>query len=295
MTDRRPPAPLTCDEVRDLAAGFVLGALEPAEMEAVRDHLASCSEAHEEVAELGGTATYLADAVEPVEPPSALGARIVAAVAAEAGAGAAPSGAVPAAATESGAARPEPAPPAVAMAGTTEVRGTVTSLDSERRRRRPILAWVAAVAAVLLIVALGAWGVSLRRDLDAAQAYGAAVDQVLAVAGSPGGQAALLTSAEPGGPSGIAGLGADGSIEIAVRGLAPISGTEVYEAWVVGSDGVPVAIGSFTPNAAGFGSLATTSSVTGPGVTIGLTREPTPGRTTPTPPMIVSGVAAGTT
>jgi hypothetical protein len=51
MTDpRRPggqPGGLTCDEVRDLAASFVLGALSEPEMDAVRDHLADCPELHE--------------------------------------------------------------------------------------------------------------------------------------------------------------------------------------------------------------------------------------------------------
>ncbi|HSS36485.1 MAG TPA: zf-HC2 domain-containing protein, partial [Patescibacteria group bacterium] len=70
MTDRRPPTPLTCDEARDLAAGFVLGALAPDEMVAVREHLATCAEAHPEFEELGGVVPYLADSLEPVEPPA---------------------------------------------------------------------------------------------------------------------------------------------------------------------------------------------------------------------------------
>ena len=67
---------LSCDEVRDLAAGFVLGALDPAAMHDVRDHLATCPEAHPEMHELGGVVPYLAESVEPVEPPTALGGRI---------------------------------------------------------------------------------------------------------------------------------------------------------------------------------------------------------------------------
>ena len=48
MTDPRlpgsQPGGLTCDEARDLAASFVLGALSDAEMDAVREHLASYDE-----------------------------------------------------------------------------------------------------------------------------------------------------------------------------------------------------------------------------------------------------------
>ena len=47
------PRILTCDEVRDLAPLFVLDALDPVEMAAVREHLATCTEAHEELVELG--------------------------------------------------------------------------------------------------------------------------------------------------------------------------------------------------------------------------------------------------
>ena len=47
-----------CDRVRDLAPGFVLGALTPDEDREVREHLASCPEPHEEFAELGGVTDH---------------------------------------------------------------------------------------------------------------------------------------------------------------------------------------------------------------------------------------------
>jgi hypothetical protein len=169
------------------------------------------------------------------------------------------------------------------------------SLSAERTRRRSPLAWVAAVAAVLVLVGLAAWNVSLRQDLDNAEAYAIAVDRVLTLAATPGGEAAILAPAVAGGPSGIAAVGADGQVQIAMRGLAPTAGTEVYEAWLIGSDEVPVAIGSFVPNAQGFGTLTVSQAPSSSGVTIALTREPTAGRTTPTPPILSSGVASGAT
>ena len=71
MTDMtRPTRPdLSCDEVRELAASFVLGALEPDQADAVRAHLASCADAHIEMAELGSVLPVLADSVPVVEPP----------------------------------------------------------------------------------------------------------------------------------------------------------------------------------------------------------------------------------
>jgi len=288
MTDRPTPMRLSCDEVRDLAAGFVLGVLEPAEMEAVRAHLAACPEAHDEMTELGGVVSYLADSVEPMAPPDALRGRVLGAVAAEA---AAASNLVPGAppgidAPRSAAAASAPAVPRPASA-------RVVTLDAERTRRRTRLLWIATVAAILIIAGLGAWNVSLRRDLDGAAAYGAAVDRVLALAGTPGGQAAFLAPAEVGGPSGIAAIGTNGALEIAVRRLAPTTGSQVYEAWVIGSDKKPVAIGSFVPDANGFRALASARAPSGSGMTIALTREPTAGGTSPTPPILSSGVASG--
>ncbi len=304
MTDRPAAMSPACDEVRDLAAGYVLGALDPAGMTAVREHLAACPEAHLEFAELGGVVPYLADSLEPMPPPAALRGRMLAAIAAEAlgqasasAVGSGPAEAL-AAAGEPGPASAGPGPTTVPLSAAASVPAAgapVVSLDAERRRRRSPLVWVASIAAVLLIVGLAAWNVSLRSELDGAQAYGAAVDHVLALAGTAGGQAAILAPAQPGGPSGIAAVGADGTVRIAMRGLAPTAGTEVYEAWVIGADKTPVAIGSFVPDAAGYGTMAAERAPTGPGVTIALTREPTAGRTTPTPPVLSSGVASGTT
>src|SRR5215210_7371105 len=77
-------AALSCDDVRDLAAGFVLGALEPAEMAGVRNHLTTCPEAHAEVESLGAAVPALAAAVPLSRPSPDLGSRIMAAARAEA-------------------------------------------------------------------------------------------------------------------------------------------------------------------------------------------------------------------
>ena len=146
-----------------------------------------------------------------------------------------------------------------------------------------------------MIAALGAWNVSLRSELDSAQAYDAAVKRVVALATAEGGQAAVLKPQVAGGPAGIAAVGPDGRVEIALSGLAPTSGTEVYEAWLIGPDQTPVAIGSLTPSSGGLGVLHAAQAPTGTGVTIALTREPTAGRTSPTPPVLTLGVASGST
>ena len=298
MTEPRATAPLSCDEVRDLAAGFVLGALEEEEMTRLRHHLSTCPNEHPEIDELGEVVPYLIETLEPVEPPAGLGRRIVAVVAAEAARTAeaatarAADTADRAADADRGAAltRPPRAPVATSAPSTP-----IVSLAHERPRRRSPLTWIAAIAAVLVIAALGAWNLSLRTELDSAKAYDVAVQRVVELATAAGGQAAVLKPQVAGGPAGIAAVGPDGRVEIALSGLAPTPGTEVYEAWVIGPDKTPVAIGSLRPSSAGLGALHATHAPTGQGVTIALTREPTDGRTSPTPPVLSLGVASGST
>jgi hypothetical protein len=285
-------APLSCDEVRALAAGFVLGALDEEEMTRLRHHLATCPNEHPEIEELGEVVPYLIETLEPVEPPAGLGRRIVAAVAAEAAEAAATAGAAQAGDAGRGgtSTRSPGAPGAVSVPSTP-----VVSLADERARRRSPLTWIAAIAAVLVLAALGAWNVALRTELESAKAYDTAVQRVVELATAAGGQAAVLRPQVPGGPAGIAAIGPDGRVEIALSGLAPTSGTEVYEAWVIGPDKTPVAIGSLRPSSAGLGALHASNAPTGQGVTIALTREPTDGPTSPTPPVLSLGVAAGST
>src|SRR3954470_22489079 len=79
--------PMTCDQARDLAAGYVLGALERSEEAAVRDHVATCGQPHPEFGALGGVVPALIehelDRLELVEPPASLRDRIMAAAAAD--------------------------------------------------------------------------------------------------------------------------------------------------------------------------------------------------------------------
>ena len=289
---------LSCEAVRELAAGFVLGALEPAEMVVVRDHLASCADTHAEFAELGGVVPYLADSLEPVEPSASLRGRILAAVATEAAAAAAGDTTVQATAPDPANTSVEASAPLAATAerevnAPVRAIAAVVSISAERVRRRSPLGWVAAIAAVLIIAALGAWNVQLRSTADADAAYRDAVGHVLAIAGAPGGQAALLRAGSGAGPSGLAAVGPDGSIAIAMRGLAQTGASDVYEAWVIGADGVPVPVGSFRVDSAGLGTLIGAHGPNALGVTLALTHEPRPGMTSPTLPIISSGVASG--
>ena len=83
MTGSNGVRVLTCDEVREMAGAFVLGALDPAEDASIRAHLETCADAHAEIAELGGVLPALAENVPVVEPPAGLKGRIMAAAAAD--------------------------------------------------------------------------------------------------------------------------------------------------------------------------------------------------------------------
>ena len=300
---------LTCDQVRDLAAGFVLGALEPASMHDVRDHLATCPEPHPEMAELGGVVPYLAESVEPVEPPVELRGRILAAIEAEIRAGertdaaadrlistlGAGSEAAPAvaasAAVVAGPAAGAPAQAPAPSAPESPAAAPPIDLAAERSRRRSPLLWVAAIAAVVLIAVMGAWNIGLNQQLSSVQAQQAALNEVLAIAQQPGGQAAILVPGPTGGnPAGLAAIAPDGSFAMTMHGLDPTTGSQVYEAWVVAPTGTPQPVGSFEVGSDGLGRLSASQVPTGSKLTVGLTREPAAGATTPTLPMVVSGV-----
>jgi len=295
---------LSCNDVRDLAEGFVLGALDPVQTHDVRDHLASCAKPHPEMDELGGGVPYLGESVEPVEPPVELKARIMAAIDAELRAGRRADAAADRLISSLGAGsvRPLAAADAATEAPTPSsalpASPAPIDLAVERARRQSPVRWLAAIAAVVIIAALGAWNIGLSGQLTTAQQQQAAVDRVLAVAQEPGSQAAILvpsTSAVPGpggGPAGLAALAPDGSFALAMHGLPGTSGSQVYEAWVIAPSGPPVPIGSFAVGSDGTGALTAAQVPVASGLTVGLTRETNAGATTPTLPMVVSGVAA---
>ena len=132
------------------------------------------------------------------------------------------------------------------------------------------------------------WNVSLRNQLQSAEAYRAGVEAALQLAAAPGSSTALLTN-EGGTVSGLGVVGADGQVLLAFRGLAPTSGSQVYAAWSIGEDGVPVNIGELTASADG--TATGTAQGAQAGDVIALTLEPAAGATAPTLPIVASGSA----
>jgi hypothetical protein len=234
------------------------------------------------MAELGSVVPALFEAVEHVAAPAGLKDRIMAAAAADLEARRSAGAAAPVSAPSPALTAPEaPAPAPVPRAG----------WDLGAIFRRPV--WAAlATAAVIAAIALGAWNVQLRDQVAGLEAYRNGVVQVLDAAAKPGAQLAVLQDPSgAGGPSGLAAVGADGRVAIAMRNLAPTSGTQVYEAWVIGADNVPVAIGGFEVGSSGAASFVATNAPVGAGVVVALTLEPQAGATTPTMPIRAAGAA----
>jgi anti-sigma factor RsiW len=273
MTDDRG---LSHDEAVELAAPFVLGALEPDEEAAVREHLRTCPQSHEEFAQVGSVVPALAEAVEHVEPPPALKARILAAAAADV---AAPSLA--------------PAPVPVATPAPVSAPAPAAEpipIDSRRRGPSPV-SWFLVAAAGIAIVALVAVNLLTLGRLNSSEQFQHDVAAVLDAGSQPGAVTAVLAPTETGGPRGLAAVSASGDVTMAVQDLAPTSGNEVYEGWAIVGDAAPVPLGGFTVGDSGTGRLDGTGVPAEPGMTLALTREPGPGATTPTPPILTAGTA----
>ncbi len=274
---------MTCERARDLAPGYVLDALDRNEEVAVRAHLATCPERHPEFAALGEVVPSLLELgdLELVEPPVSLGPRIMAAAAADLGAHprraaeAAPASAAPATASA-----PLPFP----SADERETRRL-----SQRATR---LDWAMRIAAVIAIVAVGAWGIGLQRQLDTARTFDTAVATVLQSAAQPGARTVVLAPAAGASATGIGAVGPDGRVVLAMRGLAPTTGSQVYEAWVIVGQ-KPVAVGGFTADANGTAAFTTRAADAPAGAVIALTLEPNPGNTAPLGPVVSAGAPLG--
>ncbi len=277
MTDVPRFGGLTCAEADDLAPAAAIDALEAREDSALRAHLAACPESHPTFASFALTAASLAELVDPVPPPASVKTRLLAAVA------------------EDLAARAVDAPgmtPA-ARATTPDVAASAPPVDlaTERGRRRPILGWVLAAAAVLAIVALAGLSLFLQARVDTAEQLALQLRDAIGAAGQPGAQVATVsgTDAQPG-AGGFVVLPADGTGYLVVDDLAPLAAGQVYEAWTIVGDAAPVPAGLATPT----DGLAIFPLASGTAVqVVALTIEPAGGSDTPTMPIQAAGQLGG--
>lgn len=282
---------LDCEEVRDLAPLYVLGALEADEMAAVRAHLDGCPDAHAEFRELGAVAPALLETIEPEAPPPDLRRRVLAAAYADVAERRHPASTpmarpvVPMKRVNVGGSEiviPDRDADFDPLGGTPGARG----VDRTGGPRRFL-----GLAAALLIFAVGAFAFTLQQDLTTARAYREGVEAALRLAAQPGSLSAIL-AADGTDASGLAVVGADGEVLLALQGLEGTAGSEVYTAWAIAGDGAPVPIGTFTVGSGGTAVARAEAPAAVTGMTVALTLEPGPGATTPTLPIVAAGVAA---
>jgi anti-sigma-K factor RskA len=134
----------------------------------------------------------------------------------------------------------------------------------------------------------------LQARLDASERFNLSVATVLDAASQPGSTTAILLPPEgAAGPRGLATVQPDGTILLAMRGLEPTQGEQVYEVWVIAGSAAPVPVGNFLVGPDGSASVTLANTPAAAGVTLALTVEPRPGATTPTMPPRSLGVVSG--
>jgi hypothetical protein len=163
-------------------------------------------------------------------------------------------------------------------------------IDSRRRGPSPV-SWFLVAAAGIAVVALVAVNLLTLGRLNASEQFARDVAAVIDSGSQPGAVTAVLAPAETDGPRGLASVGPDGTVTMALQDLTPTSGNEVYEGWAIVGEAAPVPLGGFTVGDGGTGRLDGTGPPAQPGMTIALTREPAPGAQTPTLPILTAGVA----
>lgn len=264
---------LTCDDVRELSGLYALHVLTPDEEATVRSHLASCPNAHAEVAELGAVSVELAHLFESHDAPAALRPRVLAAIAAEA-ADAERKAPSPVAAAPARAPIPMPAP--------------VISREEERRQRRPWFAWGFAAAAVLVIAALGAWNLSLLGRAETAEQRAAAVARAIVASTEPEARVATLHgTGTAGAGSGFAAFTADGGGYILLVDLPAAPAGMTWQAWNL-TDGQASSAGLLSVGSDGYALLSGVPTVAGSDA-VALTLERANGASQPTSTPVVSG------
>ena len=195
--------PMSHSEFEELAAGYVLGALEPDDEHDFQRHLDGCATCEATVRELEAVAGELAYAAPPVDPPDTLWAGIRRQI------------------------EPE-APPG----GATQRRAR----PARTGRRGPrLLPGLAAAAAILMVAVLSVWNLSLRDENAAIRDRVAALERATQLANDP--NASLVTMDEVPGPEGaqatvIASSRQDRGV-LLVESLPPLARDRVYELWGV--------------------------------------------------------------
>jgi anti-sigma-K factor RskA len=254
---------LSCDDASELAGLYVLDALEPAERDAVADHLAACTaRPHEEFAELGSVVPAVALAAEPMGAPAALKQRVLDAYRAETA-------------------------PAASAATPWATKGALQ--PSRRQSRLPAWpGWAAAAAALLVVAVVGAWGLDARADADRANQRATDLSNAIAAMSARGSSVAILHGSGPAATAnGFAAFPPGGGVHVVLTDVPSAPAGMAYQAWYI-ADGTPTSAGLMTVGADGYVIMSDPQPVPGTEV-FAVTVEPAGGSAAPTSDPIVVG------
>ena len=281
---------MTCDRVRELASGYVLGALDTEEMLDVADHLDSCRLGHPEVDDFGGVLPYLAASLEPVEPPAWLRESVIAAARADLVARrrvGKPS--------ERRILEPVAIPtivPSTSASGTPVAGGQIVSLAAIRTsRRRRIATWTMRVAAAVAILVLTGTGIVVQGNLakalktqqeETSLNYALTHDSRTAEMSAMGGDKVV----------GIVVIRPTGNMILRLYSLTQTKNDETYVAWLTTDKGGPTKLGSFTVDDSGIGYLEIDNVPTSASLLLYVSKESNDKVTQPIGPIIISGVVS---
>ena len=201
--------PMSHSEFEELAAGYVLGALEPDDEHLFQQHLDGCSVCEANVRELEAVVGELAYAVPPVEPPDTVWAGIRREI------------------------RPQTARRAMRPAPEDGAESRPGARAGGRGLR--LLPGLAAAAAIVVVVVLSLWNLNLRDENAVYRERVAALERATALANDP--NASLVSLDDAPGPEGaqatvIASSREDRGVLI-VDNLPPLQRDRVYELWGV--------------------------------------------------------------
>lgn len=279
-------------EYEQLAAGYVLGALEPDDEHRFQRHLEGCAVCEASVRELEEVAGALAYAAPPVEPPAALRASIRQEIGATA--------------RSSRRARPFKLRTNQALPRTNWAQSRTNRVQSRTNRAlsrtsralprasRALLTGLAVAACILALFALGFWNMSLRNENMLYRQRVAAFEEASRLLQDPTTQTVRLTGpgTERGARVTVFASSRQDRGALIVEGLGAPSAGRVYELWgIPNGKGLDRAMPATVFRTGGEGVAPFLFELPiQPNMTYGVTEEPGPGGSRkPTRPPILVG------
>jgi len=275
------------DDLATLSGAYALNALSAEEREAFEAHLGESESLRHEVTELADTAVLLGRAITPVAPPAELKASIMSLIASTPQLPTAPR----LVAVETDATRSPVASAAPGVSAASFAEPTDGATPSERKAQarwftKPVMAIVAAAAAIGIIVGGGV----LVNTVGDSQEQNQAADRLAAINAASDMQQAVSEVAG-GGTATLVWSNELQSSAMIVDGLATLPEGKVYELWYIDTSSQARPAGTFGVDSDGKTWRVLDGEMQA-GDTVGVTVEPSGGSKAPTTTPIVAITSA---